>query len=200
MNCGDSQKLIALYMEGDLAAAGLSELENHLASCDSCRAFAEELRESQETFKSLRHERMDESALHRLRHRVMGEVRRMDSLPWHVRLERFLYLGLRRGPALAGLALFLAISGAIWYAVPPSEVPPPQIAQPLPPPTVTFEPVNTAPGPVHAAARPQRRPRAAAPPVLEHPAEERREVLVKLLTDDPNIVIYWLVEQNGGDE
>jgi hypothetical protein len=28
-----------------------------------------------------------------------------------------------------------------------------------------------------------------------HPPQE---IVVKLLTDDPNIIIYWLVDQNGG--
>jgi hypothetical protein len=33
------------------------------------------------------------------------------------------------------------------------------------------------------------------PPTSEEPP---KEIMVKLLTDDPNVVIYWLVDQNGG--
>ena len=32
------------------------------------------------------------------------------------------------------------------------------------------------------------------------PAEEPETLVVKLLTDDPNVVIYWLVDQDGGQE
>jgi len=44
-----------------------------------------------------------------------------------------------------------------------------------------------------------RKPQPA--PAVAQPAKEPRQVLVKLLTDDPNIVIYWLIdEKNGGEE
>jgi len=30
--------------------------------------------------------------------------------------------------------------------------------------------------------------------------EEHREFVVKMLTDDPNVIIYWLVDLKGGSE
>jgi hypothetical protein len=41
------------------------------------------------------------------------------------------------------------------------------------------------------------------PPVLEEPSETDRDAkpaapLIRLATDDPNVVIYWQIDSNGG--
>ena len=64
-------------------------------------------------------------------------------------------------------------------------------------PLVETAPPVPAPVPVKQIVR---REPAPEPTPEEVVAEEPREVLVKLYTDDPNVIIYWLVDQNGGSE
>jgi hypothetical protein len=47
MNCTTVEKLLPLYVEGDLAAREAATLRAHLSSCDGCRGLAEEFRLSQ---------------------------------------------------------------------------------------------------------------------------------------------------------
>ena len=72
-------------------------------------------------------------------------------------------------------------------------------------------PVPEVPVEVAAVASPSPGPEAAGNSVQEEneemvseppaePAEKPETLVVKLLTDDPNVVIYWLVDQNGGQE
>jgi hypothetical protein len=37
-------------------------------------------------------------------------------------------------------------------------------------------------------------------PINEEKDESSRSVMVKLMTDDPGVVIYWIVDQKGGSE
>ena len=76
MNCADAEKLIALDVEGDLTEARGAALRNHLAACASCEQFAQEMRESQQLLKSLRHEMPPESLLSGARQAALEQLRR----------------------------------------------------------------------------------------------------------------------------
>src|ERR687884_79196 len=48
MNCAGVEKLLPLYVEGDLSQKEARLVEAHLSSCKDCRSLAEEFRLSQE--------------------------------------------------------------------------------------------------------------------------------------------------------
>jgi hypothetical protein len=220
MNCAHSERDLALFVEGDLGPAALHAIEGHLAECRTCRALAEDLRTTQATFKDLRQEIVDPASVLDVRRRVLVELDELDSkTEWGRKIERWLFLGARRGYAAAGVAFVLAVcvSAIVWRF---------SLNRPLPP--AAAESLTIAPK--KSAERPQPAAEAAAERVparttaakrtntfvpgtgaesrrsrvgggvaaTQAPAGESKEVVVKLLTDDPNIVIYWLVDQNGG--
>jgi hypothetical protein len=52
--------------------------------------------------------------------------------------------------------------------------------------------------PLHEGDGRRRRQGVAYTPAPIEPTEPPKPLMVKLLTDDPNIVIYWLVDQKTG--
>ena len=119
MNCADAEKLIALDVEGDLAETQAAALRNHLAACAPCEQFAQEMRESQQLLKSLRHELPPESLLSGARQAALQQLcRRPRDGGWgraaHPRL-RWVY-------AAGGLAL-VAWATMGWLALHTSETP-----------------------------------------------------------------------------
>jgi len=74
MNCKRFERLIALYVEGDLAERQVRKVEFHLAGCAACRRFADELKASQGAMKDLRHETICETDLQAMHRRVIDAV------------------------------------------------------------------------------------------------------------------------------
>ena len=191
MKCVDFEQLIALYVEGDLLAAERNHLEKHLADCVACRSLVRDLTESQVSFKSMRDEVPDAEELALLYHRVVGEAGSPGTMTW---LERFFFKGFRRTVALAGMGVMFAGAGALWIVRESRVVPsmPSQIAANVPPAmegtsAVSAQPLEFVPLPVR---RPARHPQSAD-------ASEPRQVAIKFLTDDPQVIIYWLVDEKG---
>ena len=157
--------------EWELEIAGESdgpELTAHLAGCEHCRAFARELEEDRAALASLA---PPATALHEVRVRVMSEL--------HARRRRMAYLWWAAAAAcLAALSFGLLLRPrapenlAVAIAVPKA-------------PQAALAPVRLAPRPYRT------RTRAA----LARSAPE--PIVIKMLTDDPNIVIIWLVDQKG---
>ncbi len=203
MKCKYQNHDIALLVEDDLPESERRGIDRHLYECAECRALAAELRQSQALFKVLRQEAASAGALEQVRSRVLAEISGLrSSTAWGRRVERWLWLGLRRGYALAGAGLFAAVFLSIWYfdrtAQKSLEVRDTQALSRLRSAERPLS-VSEAPAKPRQAARAARRkaPAAVAEPV-SHPArKEPAQLVVKLLTDDPNIVIYWLVDQNG---
>jgi hypothetical protein len=193
--CSDFEQQIALYVEEDLSGPDRGRVEAHLKACSSCWDLAEDLKESQAVFKSIREDVPDATALSVVRERVLSEVGELHSMTW---FERVVYGGLRRKVALASIALFLVGAGALWLVREPADVPAPPVVAIVPPvPEIQPEP----PAPVPASRRVRRRA-PEPPPVLvaetaPREAEEPKQVAIKFLTDDPNIIIYWLVDEKG---
>jgi hypothetical protein len=114
MNCTFPKEQLALYAEGDLERGQTLSLERHLAVCAECRQFSEEIDRSQRTFKSLRLDTPTADALAEVRSRVLAQTRDgAQSLGAAIRLERFLWLGVRPRYALAGLAFLIVVSAWI---------------------------------------------------------------------------------------
>jgi hypothetical protein len=166
--CQNWEEKIALTAGGDLCD---NDLEQHLAECQHCAATLAALRESLALLQEAHADPIAEAHYAAVRARVLS---RIDSR----RNRRWLW-----APALVGAAV-AAIALITLPSVPP---PPPVVIVAPPAPAAALH----APAPARAAnvserrASARRRP-AAKPPLPSPP------VLVKFVTDDPNVVIYWL--------
>ncbi len=78
MNCQEFEFDIALYVEGDLTASQIQQLESHLAICESCRAFAEDLQTSQMALKTFAGGDVEDAVLDQVRHKVMTQIRLLE--------------------------------------------------------------------------------------------------------------------------
>ena len=197
MNCRDFQADIGLFVENDLPVGRVRRLERHFAVCAGCTAFAEELRESQSEIRQIRHEIIDSTVLQRIRAGVLAEIQAIESRrTW---LDRFgiRFWGALRLRSVLTACFVIMIVGSIWYWQ-HSRLP---ITMPA---RVTVAEVHaTAPPPVQSvvatshpvAVHHQRKVTRAKVPAVVTP---REDVLVQMQTEDPNVVIYWLIDQNTG--
>ena len=191
MSCSNFERLIALYVEDDLSASERGQVKAHLQECSDCWDLAEDLRQSQALFKTVRQEVPNSTALSVLRERVLSEVSGLESTTWFERLLG----GLRRKTALAGAALAMVGIGAFWMTRSPH-------VDPVEPTVVTVEPAPAAVVPVRApepvrVSVPVRPAPKRVPRPAPRPDEETRQVAIKFVTDDPNVIIYWLVDEKG---
>lgn len=173
MTCRDFEPLIALYVEGDVADL---ELERHLSRCADCRGLLEDLRASQAAVKDLASEAVDPALLATVRSGVLARIDGRGRVVW------------RWTAALAAAVALLVV-----LALPARKPAPP------PRPTIAKAPPKS-PDPVQAAAaddRPRPRPRSHVTHARKSRPGAGPPLVVKMLTDDPNIVIIWLVDQTG---
>jgi len=184
MSCSRFEKLIALYAGDDLPERKARRVQAHLSACASCRRLAEELSASQSALKALRGETVEEALLLRTRQRVLARLaaQRPERLRvawrWACALPAGLMVGL-------GAWMFLGRGPA------PAPVPHQEPAQA--PRAQVSRLAESAPRPAIRTAFPSRR---AVRPVARPPAAPQ-PLLVKLITDDPSVVIYWLIETKG---
>jgi anti-sigma factor RsiW len=171
MNCMDWEERLALYAGGDLAPSTAAEVERHLAECAGCQLFASGLKASLELLRDAHEDALNPAHFAAVRSRVVAQLERERRPFWR---RAWVY-----GLAVAAAALLLAIAvRPSRFVVPrPPEVAmihPPAVAIPVPPP------------------RPPRTTRKPRPKV-----EPREPVLVRLVTDNPDVVIYWISETKG---
>jgi anti-sigma factor RsiW len=216
MSCSQFEKQIALYVEGDLGGRKARQVEEHLHDCPACRELAEEIADSQAALKGLRAEAVDGVVLERIRRRVLDEVGgQRPSLRYAWRWKHALAAGLVV-VAVAMSVLLRQQSSEAPVALAP-ELPKREVVPPAPPPPAP---------PVQAARKTPRRrvdvparpsqgrtpvpqelvspdfeiPRIEPPriePARIDPPASSNQLVVKLLTDDPEVVIYWLIDTNG---
>lgn len=190
MNCPSFEKLIALWVEGDLPGRDAGAVEKHLRTCSPCRVFSQELKASQAALKTLRQDTVEETVFEGVRARVLNNLPAEKARPgipaWRYALA-------------ASLIVVLAVS--LLKLAPRSKV-----RTTLAPQTISNQAGKLAAGP--------------APGLLPHPslrspkagslARRSRRVLtaraatdrlppsqpltIKLVTDNPQVVIYWLVD------
>lgn len=101
-----------------------------------------------------------------------------------IRRRRLAWLA---APVTAAAALILAL-----LLLPASEPAPPELALHAPPaPAVSAAP----PAPEPAKPKP-----AGEPPFATVARADSNGILLRLRFDDPNVVIYWMIDENGGSE
>ncbi len=177
MSCSEWETRIALHIEGDAVD---DAVDRHLSECVACRQFAAGLRDSQAALKDLAGEALDPAALVAVRAQVLGELERPKKWTW--------------GFAAAAAVLLLLLTVVLVRVRRP--------VAPLPQPAVARAPrmIEPQPAPRPRAVRhvPKRRPQPERPKLAA--ASRTEPLVIKFVTDDPNIVVIWLVEGKGETE
>jgi anti-sigma factor RsiW len=214
MNCRDLRRDITLHVEGDLPPRLIAGVETHLASCASCRTFASEVRETQAELRQVRNEIVDASSLLRVRSRVLTEVQTIDQRrTWLDRAAIWLWASFRWRYALLGCVGFVVFGTGFWYArhtrspagsfAGGVDVANTQLVQtPVVGAGFTLARPNEGSALRKATSRSPRRHKAGAYNAAVMPSAvaevEREDVVVKIFTDDPDVIIYWLIDQKTG--
>ena len=207
------EKAWALYVEGDVSRSQSERMQVHLLDCAECRVVIEELHDSQLALKTLGREAAPAAAHAIVRERVLDEVLRRSSTGWTWRLERMLF-GIRWRYAVCGVALIAFSAALLWQFKPRNEtrnmtvnVLPAGSSSPAPIEKLIASESDSDTRKIRHVRRPvkpvERRELPAAEPETEPDAqppiaETPRPTMVKMLTDDPNVVISWIVDQKGG--
>ncbi|HYW42751.1 MAG TPA: zf-HC2 domain-containing protein [Bryobacteraceae bacterium] len=183
MNCRDWEERLALYAGDDLAPAERAAVERHLGECAGCQVFLSGLKAGIDTLREAHEDGPSEAHLAAVRARVLADLRHR-----------------RRSRAWAWAVATVAAVLLLLVAVRPGrkEAPPvPVVAVSRPPAPVEIErprprqPVRRV---RHVVARNRvRTPLLASPP----PNEPAEPLVVKLITDDPDVVIYLISGGKG---
>ncbi|HEX8746959.1 MAG TPA: zf-HC2 domain-containing protein [Pyrinomonadaceae bacterium] len=119
MNCTKIEKLLPLYVEGDLPGPQAKQVGSHLASCDDCRLLAQEFAASQERLRNFAVPEFGAEFYEQLRGAVMREISSGPSAQPAVfrTLRAFFRMRLALAASLATLALFCALSFALYRSL-----------------------------------------------------------------------------------
>jgi anti-sigma factor RsiW len=181
MNCSNWEERIALYLGGDLTPAESAEVERHLGECIGCQVFSSGLKETLALVKEVHQEPIAAAHYTAVRARVLAELEGGRRRRW--------------AWGLAAVAAILLVMFAVWprrtaqspariaVAPPPAPKPPEMVAPAAPKPMT-----------VQVARVRHRRP---ARPKAESEATE--SIVMKLQTNDPDIIIYWIADKRKGE-
>jgi len=174
MSCSKWQCDIALYAGDDLPAKRLARTVAHLEACAECRALADDLRAGRMLLGELRDESLEEAMSAHVRRRVMGRLVAKEGGP----ARRYWTW------ALAAIALVAVLVALPWR----TEKRVIRVRVAVPQRTVV------TPAAVVNVPRPIARRHHHPPARHAAPSKSGEPLLVQLVSDDPNIVIYWLVD------
>jgi len=211
MTCTRWHRLIALEVGGDLDPRRSRGLEKHLEGCATCRDLSEELRSQREELLRLDRDAVGGVILGSVRHAVLAD-------PADRRRPLFQLPAGGRRLAFAGVAAVILVVSVVVLrqgATPsqpivaersmPTSVPAPTVA-PIPSPNtdVIVAPPKAMPPPAPVEPGPLRLARSdlsnRGPETAILPSAPTEPMTVKILTDDPDVVIYWIVEPKGDKE
>jgi hypothetical protein len=198
MNCRNWEERIALWAGGDLAPSEARDVEGHLTHCPDCQMFAGGINQSLETLRGAHAEPIAEAHFAAVRARVLAKLaadgRNRRKWVWLAAAVTaaavFGFATLMPPPAKKCGAVPLACAGAPGPAVQAKD-------------TNTGQPRQAGQGPgpqtrrsapLAQASRGRRRK-----PVVR-PAKKPEPLLVKLVTDDPDVVIYWFADTKESDK
>ncbi len=185
MNCRDWEERLALYAGGDLAPAERAELERHLGECAGCQVFLSGMAEGLRVLREAHADAPAEAHFAAVRARVLAQLE-SKRRPWWTKGWIF-------AAAAAAAVLLIAL------AVRPGRVAerPPVLRQPevavVKPPAPVLPPRESVPvRKVHRRVRLKPAPPEPARLRPAPPVRPEQPLVVKLVTDDPDVVIYWI--------
>src|SRR5262245_9070082 len=79
MNCTQIEKLIPLYIGGDLPAEDETTVRHHLVSCEQCAGIAGEFKESRDWLRGFTPPPFDQPILDEMRDQVMTKIARVQT-------------------------------------------------------------------------------------------------------------------------
>jgi hypothetical protein len=175
VNCTEWEEQVVLYAGGDLNAPAAAEVERHIAECPGCQLFASGLAESLACIRAAHEAEIAPAHYTALRARVMASVARQK--------RRARWTWLYAAAAVAAAVLLVAglrlrvhdLPAVALKTAPPAPAAAWQIASAHRPPELRPVPRRHAP-----AVRPK-----------------TEQVLVKIETGDPDIVVLWIAETKG---
>lgn len=176
MNCVEWEDRVSLYAGGDLPAAEMGGVERHLADCPGCQIFLSGVTQSLALLRELHGEPIAPAHLAAVRARVISQLE-SDRLRWR-RISWLTAAGLAAAALIGTIALEIRhvplapLPVAVHHA-------PSQVAEAKPPAVPVIRRVR-------AARRLKRRTPALSEPLI-----------VKLVTDNPDVVIYWIADKRG---
>lgn len=113
MRCTTIEKLLPLYVEGDISEDEASKVQAHISSCDTCRRVAEEFRASQNLIHAFDAPDFDDEFYEQLRGTVLTGIT-AQKLARPSLLETLRALFLKRPTVATACILFLVIFGALY--------------------------------------------------------------------------------------
>jgi len=211
MSCSRWHRLIALEVGGDLDPRRSRNLDRHLGGCIVCRDLAEELRSQREEFARLEGEAIGSVTLGSVRHAVLADLaerrRPIFELPAG---------GQRIAIAVAAAGILVVTSIVLRSGRAPTQ---PIVAERKIPTAVLQPTTESIPSPTtDVPVEPSRAMSPQAPvasvesgqlqlasddvPTRRHatprsPSAPTEPMTLKILTDDPDVIIYWIVEPKG---
>ena len=184
MNCVEWEERIALYAGGELTGEDAAEVERHVGQCLGCQVFASGMRQSLEFLKSAHQDVPDPAHFAAVRARVLSDIRARGRRRW----------------AWSAIAAVAATAAILLIVLRPHPARKPDADQPVlaqaPAPEPPVERVALV---KHRRKAPRRRPVVVAKAPRPRRQEEAKPLVVKLMTDDPNVVIYWISENPRGE-
>jgi len=190
MTCTDFEKLIALDVEGDLPKQKAGNLTEHLRDCPHCQESAAKLQASQALLKELRQEAPDAEMLQEVRRGILERLP-AEAAPVMFPVWRF--------AVGAGLLAILILAMIMFRH--PSRTHSREAVSKKPIPAI-LEAVRQTPAlPPPVPAQSLKRPRVARTGNSDLSRQQGSKtwlhpepLTVKLITDNPNVVIYWQVD------
>jgi hypothetical protein len=182
MNCQEWEERIALYAAGDAGAGEAGETERHIAGCAGCQAFWRELQQSLEWLREAHREPIAPAHYAAVRARVMARMK-SGHAPWWKQVWVY------------GVGIAAVVVAALMM-LPRPHAQSPQVAMVMPAAvertTDAGQGAGSRPGGLPHQAVGRRGALRARPP-----HRQAETILVKLETDNPDVVIYWIAEKKG---
>jgi hypothetical protein len=175
MSCLQWEERVALYAGGDLAPAEAQAVQHHVAECPGCQVLLSGLRESMAVVQDAHSIPVDGAHFAAVRARVMAEIEGRSAWRW-----RFAWLYAMAAAAVVAL-------GILW--------PRPESRMAVPMPSAPAAPV-VAKVKLPVVRHVRVAPRTVVAKV-QLPTETAEPMVVKILTNDPDVVIYWITGTKG---
>jgi len=174
--CEQYEVSVALYAGGDLPDSEIAALQSHLAECPDCRLLMDELCETREEVASLAAVELPFGMETAVRSRVLAAVAERRRRAWRWWLA-----------PVAVSVLVLAMIPAVRFSN-SKAVPVALNYRPATPAAPVLAPA-TKTAPLVAKVRRER--------ATSRPAPERQDEFMRIMTDDPDIVIFWSISDGG---